>query len=102
MNGRFETQAIHAGEPRPRIHGAVSTPSFQSSTFEVEAESSYHDIRYIRLNNPPNHAAVQGKLAALEGAEAALVTGSGMAAISATLLTVLRRGDRLLAQRCLY
>src|SRR3954465_15545224 len=100
MKARFETQAIHAGEPRPRIEGAVAMPIFQSSTFEVAAESSYHDIRYIRLNNTPNHHAVQAKLAALEGAEAALVTGSGMAAISAALLTVLRPGDRLLAQRC--
>jgi cystathionine beta-lyase/cystathionine gamma-synthase len=102
MKARFETQAIHAGEPHPRIEGAVAMPIFQSSTFEVAAESTYHDIRYIRLNNTPNHTAVQDKLAALEGAEAALVTGSGMAAITAALLTVLRPGDRLLAQRCLY
>lgn len=99
---RFETQAIHAGEPRPRILGAVVMPVFQSSTFESGDEGSYDDIRYIRLNNTPNHAAVQQKLAALEGAEAALVTASGMAAISTTLLTLLRPGDRLLAQRVLY
>ena len=42
------------------------------------------------------------KLAALENAEAALVTGSGMAAISSTLLTVLGAGGHLLAQNCLY
>jgi cystathionine beta-lyase/cystathionine gamma-synthase len=101
---RIETQAIHAGEPRPRIHGAVVMPIFQSATFEHDPGSGlgYHDVRYIRLNNTPNHTAVQQKLAALEGAEAALVTGSGMAAISATLLTLLRPGDHLLAQRALY
>ena len=101
---RFETQAIHAGEPRPRILGAVVMPIFQSATFEHDpaAGTGYDDVRYIRLNNTPNHLAVQQKLAALEGAEAALVTGSGMAAISATLLTLLRPGDRLMAQRALY
>jgi cystathionine beta-lyase/cystathionine gamma-synthase len=99
---RIETKVIHAGEPRPRILGAVAMPVFQSSTFESGGEEGYHDIRYIRLNNTPNHIAVQAKLAALEGAEAALVTGSGMAAISAALLTLLRPGDHLLAQRGLY
>jgi cystathionine beta-lyase/cystathionine gamma-synthase len=98
----IETLAVHAGEPRPRILGAVTMPIFQSSTFEHGGEGGYHDVRYIRLNNTPNHAAVQAKLAALEGAEAALVTGSGMAAISATLLTVLRPGDHVLAQRGPY
>ncbi|MFT3769830.1 MAG: aminotransferase class I/II-fold pyridoxal phosphate-dependent enzyme [Minicystis sp.] len=99
---RIETQAIHAGEPHPRIHGAVAMPIFQSATFEYTEPSGYHDLRYIRLNNTPNHVAVQAKLAALEGAEAALITASGMAAISTTLLTLLRPGDRLLAQRGLY
>jgi O-acetylhomoserine/O-acetylserine sulfhydrylase-like pyridoxal-dependent enzyme len=57
---RIETQAIHAGEPRPRIHGAVVMPIFQSATFEYgEAAPAYHDVRYIRLNNTPNHVAVQ-------------------------------------------
>ena len=101
-SARIETQAVHAGEPQPRIGGAVVMPVFQSSTFEYGGGGGYHDLRYIRLNNTPNHFAVQEKLAALEGAEAALVTGSGMAAISTTLLTLLKPGDRLLAQRCLY
>ncbi len=99
---RIETQAIHAGEPRPRILGAVTMPIFQSSTFEHGGEGGYHDVRYIRLNNTPNHDAVEAKLAALEGGEAALVTGSGMAAISTTLLTLLRPGDHLLVQRGPY
>ncbi len=99
---RIETRAVHAGEPSPRIEGAVSLPVFQSSTFEYSGERSYHDIRYIRLNNTPNHLALHKKLADLESGEAALVTASGMAAIATTLLTVLSHGDRLLAQRGLY
>jgi cystathionine beta-lyase/cystathionine gamma-synthase len=99
---RIETKIIHAGEPQPRIEGAVALPIFQSATFEYNGEASYHDIKYIRLNNTPNHKALHQKLAALENAEAALVTASGMAAISTALLTVLAAGDHLLAQDCLY
>ncbi len=98
----IDTKLIHAGEPDPRILGAVSIPIFQSAMFEYAGETGYHDIKYIRLNNTPNHIAVHQKLAALENAEAALVASSGMAAISTALLTVLSAGDHLLVQDCLY
>ena len=98
----METKLIHAGEPEPRIDGAVVLPIFQTAMFEYAGEATYDSIRYLRLNNCPNHLALNHKLAALENAESALVTGSGMAAISTTLLTVLSAGDHLLAQDCLY
>jgi len=62
----------------------------------------YDDVRYLRLNNAPNQLALHAKLATLEGSQAALVTASGMAAITSTLLSVLHAGDHLLAQSCLY
>src|SRR5579859_2698857 len=99
---RIETQLIHAGEPSPRIEGAVSMPIFQSSTYAYGGENDYHAIRYIRLNNTPNHIALHQKLAAIEGAEDALVTASGMAAVAGTLLTLLGTGDHLITQDCLY
>lgn len=98
----LETKLIHAGEPEPLINGAVNMPIFQSSTYEYTGATSYDDLRYIRLNNTPNHVALHQKLAALENAEAALVTASGMAVISTTLLTILSSGDHFLAQECLY
>jgi cystathionine beta-lyase/cystathionine gamma-synthase len=98
----IETKLIHSGEPEPRIMGAVSMPIFQSAMFEYAGETSYHDLKYIRLNNTPNHAALHEKLAAVENAEAALVTASGMAAISTSLLSILSSGDHLLVQDCLY
>ena len=98
----IETKTVHAGEPSPRINGAVVMPIFQSAMFEYAGEKKYDDIRYIRLNNTPNHKALAEKLAQLENAEDALVTSSGMAAISTTLLTLLANGDHLLAQDCLY
>jgi len=98
----IETKLIHAGEPEPLIGGAVAMPIFQSATFAYRGEQNYHDLRYIRLSNTPNHEVLHRKLAALENAEAALVAGSGMAAISATLLALLGSGDHLMAQDCLY
>jgi cystathionine beta-lyase/cystathionine gamma-synthase len=98
----LETKLIHAGEPEPRIEGAVSMPIFQSVNYEYTGETDYHSLKYIRLSNTPNHVALHQKLAASENAEDALVTASGMAAISTTLLTVLSAGDHLLVQDCLY
>jgi cystathionine beta-lyase/cystathionine gamma-synthase len=98
----LETKAVHAGTPSPRIGGAVSMPIFQSAMFEYAGETSYHDLKYIRLNNTPTHTALHAKLAALESGEAGLATASGMAAITTTLLTVLAPGDHLLAQNVLY
>lgn len=99
---RLATSLVHAGEPRPLIQGAVSLPVFQSSTFEYAGAADYHDVKYIRLNNTPNHLALHEKLAAIEGGEAALVTASGMAAISTALLSLLSAGDHLIMQDCLY
>ena len=105
MSGSFKdihTKVIHSGEPKPRIGGAVTMPIFQTAMFERADETGYDDIPYIRLNNTPNQRAVADKLAALENAEAAVVTSSGMAAISTALLTVLGAGDHVLVQDCLY
>ena len=98
----IDTEAVHAGEPSPRIGGAVAMPIFQSATFLYEGETDYHATRYVRLNNTPNHEVLHRKLALLERAEAALVTSSGMAAITTTLLGVLRTGDHVLALDCPY
>ena len=98
----IDTKLIHAGEPSPLIEGAVSMPIFQSATFEYAGTTDYHALRYIRLNNTPNHLALHRKLAAIENAEDALVTASGMAAVTTTLLAILGAGDHLLAQDCLY
>ncbi|HYN20083.1 MAG TPA: PLP-dependent transferase, partial [Thermoanaerobaculia bacterium] len=99
---QIDTKLIHAGEPDPRIGGAVVMPIFQSVLYEAESGLGYHDIPYSRLSNTPNHHALHTKLSALENAEAALVTASGMAAISTSLLTVLSAGDHLLAHSSLY
>ena len=99
---KLDTKLVHIGEDVVRARGAVAPPIYQSATFTTQPGESYEDIRYIRLNNTPNHQAVQDKIASITGGEACVVTGSGMAAISTALLTVLGAGDHVLVQNCLY
>ena len=98
----IQTKAIHAGEASVRATGAVAPPIYQSATFTYTGEDSYHDLRYIRLNNTPSHIALQEKIATLCGGERCVVTTSGMAAISTALLAFLEAGDHALFQDCLY
>jgi cystathionine beta-lyase/cystathionine gamma-synthase len=101
-DARIDTLAVHGGERRPGPDGSVVFPIYQGTVYSVEPGTDYHDIKYIRLNSTPSQLYLHDKLAALEGAEAALATGSGMAALTSTLHTVLRPGDHILASDCLY
>ena len=105
-----QTTAIHAGEPnrhgvgRPVVTDICRTSTFTfSSTEEMKrwAEGKSNAYIYTRYGNP-TLAVAEGKIAALEGAEAAVVTSSGMAAISHALLGVLKHGDELLSTAQLY
>jgi cystathionine gamma-synthase/cystathionine gamma-lyase/cystathionine beta-lyase len=80
----------------------VVFPIYQGTVYSVPPGTDYHDIRYIRLNSTPSQAYLHDKLAALEGAEAAVATSSGMAAVTTALLTLMKQGDHLLAGNCLY
>lgn len=99
---KFKTKLIHSGEADNRFAGAINTPIFQSSTYQTVPGAEYHDIKYMRLSTSPNHVGLQNKLAEVAGTEAALVSGSGMSAISTALLANLRAGDHVLAQSTLY
>lgn len=98
----LETSLVHSGSPDPRIEGAVSSPIFCSANFESKGETNYQDLGYLRLNKSPNHLELHQKLCAIEKGEAALVTASGMAAISAGLMCQLQPGDHILVQDGLY
>lgn len=101
-NPRIETLAVHAGERRPGPEGSVVFPIFQGTVYSVAPGTDYHDIRYIRLNNTPTQQYLCDKLAALEGAQAAVATSSGMAAVTSSILALLKTGDHILASDCLY
>lgn len=98
----IDTRLIHSGEIRPGIEGAVALPIFQSANFESVEGEDYHDIKYMRLSNSPNHTVLAAKLAVLEGAEASLVSTSGMAAITTIFHSLLSAGDHVIFQDCLY
>lgn len=103
------TLAIHAGEKRSRVSTPVGTAISRTANFTFEsteemkrwAEGKSSAYIYTRYGNP-TLAIAEAKIAALEGAETAVVTASGSAAISATLLSQLRAGDELIATRQLY
>ena len=98
----METTAVHGGERRPGPEGSVVYPIYQGTVYSVEPGTGYHDLPYLRLSSTPSQRYLHDKLAALEGAQAAVATASGMAAVTTTLLSVLRAGDHLLASDCLY
>lgn len=105
-----QTIAIHGGEPNRRgVNGPIVTEIIRSSTFtfssteemKLWAEGKNKAYIYTRYGNPTLTVA-QKKIAALEGAEAAIVTSSGMAAISSTLLAALKDGDEVISTAQLY
>ena len=99
---RIETLAVHGGERRPGPDGSVVFPIYQGTVYTYDDGASYHDIKYIRLNTTPSQKYLHDKIAALEGAEAAVATSSGMAAITTALHTLLKAGDHIIAGDTLY
>ncbi len=103
------TLAIHAGEEKFHIGAAVGTTISRTANFTFAsteemkrwAEGKSSAYIYSRYGNP-TLAVAEKKIAALEGAEDAVVTASGSAAISAALFSLLRAGDEVIATRQLY
>ncbi len=103
------TRAIHSGESKHGIGAPVSTPIVRASTFTFSstgemkrwAEGKSKAYIYTRYGNP-TLAVAEARLAELEGGEAAIVTASGMAAISSALLAVVQTGGEIIATRQLY
>ena len=93
------TRCVHAGAEANDPSQGVNTPIYTSSAFGyLDTEEN----RYPRYYNTPNQNTVIDKLCALEQAEAGLLFGSGMAAISTTMLALLQPGDHLVLQNDLY
>ncbi len=97
---RPETLCIHAGQTPDPVHGAVMTPIVLSSTFAQDGPGGYKDYDYSRAGNP-TRTALEGCLAALEGAKHGVAFGSGCAATTAVLLG-LKSGDHVLCGDDVY
>ncbi|HBV05695.1 MAG TPA: hypothetical protein DEF01_03080, partial [Gemmatimonadetes bacterium] len=95
------TISIHGGH-EDRVPGApVVPPIIQSSTFHW-ATPDDGELLYSRFGNNPNQNLVGAKVAAIEGTEAGVVLGSGMAAVAMTLLALTKAGDHIVAASGLY
>lgn len=108
----FETLAVHAGEAVDPETGALRQPLHMSTTFKLPGfgvklfDAIYMDsprppYAYTRWCNPTLRS-LEDRLVALEGAEAAVVTASGMAAVSALVFTLLSSGDHMVASEVCY
>jgi cystathionine beta-lyase/cystathionine gamma-synthase len=103
------TRCVHAGEDRHGKSVALTTPITQTSVFVVPglaelrryAEGDRDIYLYARYGTPTVKAA-EGKIAALEGAEAAVITSSGMSAILVAALATCQAGDEIVSMLDIY
>ncbi|HEX6908606.1 MAG TPA: cystathionine gamma-synthase family protein [Terriglobales bacterium] len=108
-NTRIATKAVWAGEEQTLLQGATQVPIVQSVAFGYQDLDNWQQVAlgqkpghiYSRNTNP-TVAAREEKVRVLEGAEAATSTASGMAAISNTLFSLLRPGDRIVTVKDTY
>lgn len=103
------TIAIHAGEGPDPTTGAQNTPIYQTATFalpdaseQVKQPSGQPQGYFYTREGNPTTAVIEAKIAALEGAESAVASASGMGVISAALLTTLNPGDHLVCSDAIY
>lgn len=105
----FMTRAIHAAQGPDPQYGALATPIYQTSTFCFEDVQDGIDLfagerpgfGYSRSGNPTRQV-LQDKMAIIEGGAACIATGSGMGAVSSTLLGLLKAGDHVIYGDCIY
>ena len=105
---RFDTKLIHGGTA-PGPYGATKTPIIQSSAFAYDTAEELEDLFkgraigqvYTRFGNPTLEA-LEKRLAAVEDGIAAIVTASGMAAITTAVMAIVRSGDEILSSASLF
>jgi len=103
---RQETEAVHPSTDLSKKNGPLSTPIYQTSTFQVtdmqeQLRVTPTDSFYTRYGNP-THTVAENAIAQLEGTDAALLFSSGMAAITTSFLSLVKAGDHIVAQRDIY
>src|SRR5215212_10599351 len=105
----FDTLCLHAGQIPDSATGARALPIYQTTSFVFDSAdhaASLFNLQtfgnvYSRISNP-TVAALEERVAALEGGRAALATATGMAAQTVALLTLCGQGDHIVASRTLY
>ncbi len=108
-NWKISTMCVHGAGGYDKATGAVGKPIYQTSTFAFESARAGAEIFlgeregyvYTRISNPTQEA-FEKEMAFLEGGEAALAFGSGMAAISGVIMALCRNGDNVVSSDTLY
>jgi methionine-gamma-lyase len=106
---KFATKAVHGGQHPDPLTGSVVTPIYASSTFAFKSaeqgaarfEGRESGYIYTRLGNPTVKA-LEDNIAALEGGESARAAATGMGAITAATMAVVKKGDHIVAGDALY
>ncbi len=101
-----ETESVHGGKHLEKRNAPMAQPIYQTSTFQVtdseqQLRATGTDMFYSRYGNP-THTAVESAISELEGADAALLFASGMGAITTSILSLVKNGDHIVAQRDIY
>jgi len=108
---KFDTLCVHAGEGPDPAYGSHTIPIYQTSTFVFESaeegasrfSGQKKGYTYARMMpNTPTHAALVEKVASLEGGESGQTFSSGMAAITAVALSLLKKGDQIISTDVVY
>lgn len=105
----FGTKAIHAGQAPDGAYGSLATPIYQTSTFCFENieqgmarfKGELPGYAYTRGGNPTT-AALEQKIACLEGGEACVAAASGMGAVGGVMVGLLKAGDHVISGECIY
>ena len=97
---KLDTLAIHAGQKPDPTTGAIMTPVYQTSTYVQSGPGEHTGYEYSRTQNPTRHA-LEGNLAALEGAKHGIAFASGCAATT-TVMHLLKKGDHVICGDDVY
>ena len=98
-NHKIETNCLHYGAVEDTIHKGAISPIYMSTAYEF---NDINEKKYPRYINTPNQDGLCKKIAAIEQGECALVFGSGMAAVSSSLLSHLSSGDHVIFYNDIY
>jgi cystathionine beta-lyase/cystathionine gamma-synthase len=101
-----ETTAVRGNASSEKKNAPLNVPIYQTSTFEVtdndeQLRATHTDHFYTRYGNP-THTAAENTIAQLEKTDGALLFSSGMAAITTTIMSLVKAGDHIVAQRDIY
>ena len=96
----FQTDAVHAGQTPEPLSGAITTPIYQTSTYQQEELGKHKGYEYGRTHNPTREA-MEKNIAALEKGKYGVAYSSGLSSVQA-LMGLLKQGDHVVISNNVY